>query len=148
MTAPAEPIRLLMAEDDPQDQFMVKRAFTHARCLNEIAIVEDGEELLAYLRREGKHQAASRPDLILLDLNMPRKSGREALAEVKSDPALRGIPIIILTTSNADEDILRSYDLGANSYIQKPVTFEKLVDVARLIGEYWMEIVKLPPQAR
>ena len=139
-----ETIRILMAEDDAQDQFLVKKAFRRSRCINSIDIVEDGEELLAYLRREGKFARARRPDLVLLDLNMPGKDGREALAEMKADPALKSIPVVVLTTSGEDEDICRSYDLGVNSYVQKPVTFDKLAEVIAVLGQYWSAVVKLP----
>jgi CheY-like chemotaxis protein len=134
-----------MAEDDREDQFLVKRAFLKARLANQLEIVEDGEQLLEYLRREGAYSNAERPDLLLLDLNMPRKDGREALQEIKADHDLRHIPVIVLTSSAADEDIIRSYDLGVSSYIQKPVTFEKLVEVVEILGKYWFQIVKLPP---
>lgn len=137
-------IRILMAEDDSQDQFLVKKAFTQSRCLNSIDIVQDGEELLAFLRKEGEYAEATRPDLILLDLNMPLKDGREALKDIKADPELRAIPIVVLTTSGEDEDIVRSYNLGVSSYIQKPVTFEKLAEMIELLGKYWVGIVKLP----
>ena len=139
------PIRLLMAEDDPEDQLLVRLAFARTRVANNLDIVNDGEELLAYLRREGKFADAPRPDILLLDLNMPRKDGREALAEIKADPDLRRLPVIVLTTSAGDEDIVSSYDLGVCSYIQKPVTFTKLVEVIDVIGRYWLSIVKLPP---
>jgi CheY-like chemotaxis protein len=133
-----------MAEDDVEDQILVKRAFQKARVINGLIFVNNGEELMQYLRREGPFAAARRPDLILLDLNMPRKDGREAMQEIKSDPELRSIPIVVLTTSAADEDIGRSYDLGASSYVQKPVTFEKMVEVVETLGKYWTGIVKLP----
>ena len=139
------PIRLLMAEDDPEDQMLVRLALQQARLTNPLDVVEDGEELLDYLRRRGKYSQAERPDLILLDLNMPRKNGREALEELKGDPELRGIPVVVLTSSSAEEDVLSTYDLGVSSYVPKPVTFEKLVDVVRTVGKYWLEIVRLPP---
>jgi CheY-like chemotaxis protein len=139
-----EPIRILMAEDDIEDQILVKKAFMTARSVNNITFVNDGEELMQYLRREGEFADAQLPDILLLDLNMPRKDGREALAEIKQDPELSAIPVVILTTSDADEDILRSYQLGASSYIQKPVTFEKMVEVIDSLGQYWLGIVKLP----
>ncbi len=145
MTQEGRPIRLLMAEDDREDQILVKRAFLKARLANHLEIVEDGEQLLDFLHRVGPFANAERPDLLLLDLNMPRKDGREALQEVKSDPELRHIPVIVLTSSVADEDVFRSYDLGVSSYIQKPVTFEKLVEVVEILGKYWFQIVKLPP---
>jgi CheY-like chemotaxis protein len=138
-------IRLLMAEDDPEDQMLVRKAFAHAHLANELMIVNNGEELMDYLYRRPPYEKAHRPDLLLLDLNMPRKDGREALREIKADPLLRAIPVVVLTTSSADEDILRSYDLGVNSYIQKPVTFPKLVELVTELGNYWFKIVRLPP---
>ena len=139
-----ESIEVLMAEDDEGDQILVRKAFARSRAINTLTIVNDGEELMRYLRREPPYAEARHPDLLLLDLNMPKKDGREALAEIKADANLRHLPVIILTTSDADEDILRSYNLGANSYIQKPVTFEKLVEVVRTLSAYWLGIVKLP----
>lgn len=140
-----EPIRILMAEDDLEDQMLVKKAFRESRAINHLTFVNDGVELLQYLRRQGKYAEAPQPDILLLDLNMPKMDGREALKAIKGDPDLHSIPVIILTTSAADEDIVRSYDLGANSYIQKPVTFAKMVDVVDTLGRYWLGIVKLPP---
>lgn len=143
----ARPIVILMAEDDPDDRLLVREAFEESRLLNELRFVEDGEELLEYLRRQGSYidpESAPRPGLILLDLNMPRKDGREALREIKEDPALRRIPIVVMTTSKAEEDIFRSYDLGASSYIAKPVTFERLVELMKTLGNYWIEFVELP----
>jgi CheY-like chemotaxis protein len=145
MTAARRAIRLLMAEDDREDQLFVRRAFEASRLTNHLDIVEDGEQLLDYLHQRGAFVGARRPDLILLDLNMPRKDGREALQEMKNDPVLRRIPVVVMTTSAAEEDVLRSYDLGVSSYIQKPVTFKKLVDVVEIIGKYWFEIVRFPP---
>jgi len=144
MTAQKHSVKLLMAEDDPEDQMLVRKAFRQARLANELAIVNDGEELLDYLHRRGSYANAERPDLILLDLNMPRKDGREALEEIKGDPALKHIPIVVLTTSSVDEDVVRSYTLGVNSYIEKPVTFAKLVETIEALGHYWFEIVRLP----
>ena len=137
-------ITILMAEDDPEDQMLVKEAFRDAHLKNPLVIVEDGEELLDYLHRRGKHADAERPDLLLLDLNMPKKDGREALEEIKDDPSLRSIPVIVLTTSGAEEDILNSYNIGVCSYIRKPVTFGKMLDVMQTMGKYWFEIVELP----
>ncbi|MBT7301440.1 MAG: response regulator [Victivallales bacterium] len=134
-----------MAEDDLEDQLLVRKAFMESRAMNGLTFVNDGEELLQYLRREGDYASAPFPDILLLDLNMPRKDGREALQEIKSDPELCSIPVVVLTTSAADEDIVRSYQLGANSYIQKPVTFEKMVEIMDSLGQYWLSIVKLPP---
>jgi CheY-like chemotaxis protein len=142
-----EPVRLLMAEDDEEDQMLVRKALQRARLVNHLDIVGDGEELLDYLHRRGPYADKRRPDLILLDLNMPRKDGREALAEIKADPVLHTIPVVVMTTASADEDILRSYDLGVSSYIQKPVTFDKLVEIIEVLGRYWFEIVKLPPNS-
>jgi len=127
---------------------LIKKAWEKSGVAANLRFVEDGEELLEYLNNTGRYTdpgSTPRPSLILLDLNMPRKDGREALREIKAVPGLRRIPIVILTTSQADEDICRSYDLGANSYITKPVTFGALVDVLRVLGKYWIEIVDLPP---
>jgi two-component system, response regulator len=142
-----KPITILMADDDPDDRQLTKEAFEEARLANDLRFVEDGVELLDYLHRRGKYvdpATSPRPGIILLDLNMPRKDGREALQELKQDPRFRTIRVIILTTSKAEEDILRTYNLSAASYITKPVTFESLVDVVRTIGKYWLEIVELP----
>ncbi|MGE0432655.1 MAG: response regulator [Planctomycetota bacterium] len=140
-------IVILMADDDEDDRLLAQDALQAARLANRLVFVEDGEQLLDYLRRRGdfaRPEASPRPGLILLDLNMPRKDGREALAEIKSDPDLRRIPVVVLTTSKAEADIFRTYDLGVNSFITKPVTFEGLVDVLRSVGRYWFEIVELP----
>jgi len=140
-------IVILMADDDPDDRLMAQEALEESHLNNELQLVEDGEELMAYLKREGKYEnpeKAPLPGIILLDLNMPRKDGRQALKEIKQDPDLRMIPVIILTTSKAEEDVLKTYDLGANSYITKPVTFEGLVEVIKKLGQYWFEIVRLP----
>ena len=147
MSVQSVPITILMAEDDPDDRMLTREALLESRLANELRFVEDGEELMEYLRHTGRYAdpvGAPRPGIILLDLNMPRKDGREALAEIKADLDLRRIPVIVLTTSKLDEDILRSYDLGANSYITKPVTFDSLVSVVRTLGQYWFEIVELP----
>ncbi|MUL35052.1 two-component system response regulator [Gloeocapsopsis sp. AAB1 = 1H9] len=136
-----------MADDDEDDCMLAREAFAESRLANDLHFVPDGEELMDYLYQRGKYTAAiiaPRPGLILLDLNMPRKDGREALKEIKADPNLRQIPVVVLTTSKAEEDIYRSYDLGANSFITKPVTFASLVEVMRTIGKYWFEIVELP----
>ena len=141
-------IPILMADDDPDDRLLTKQAFLEYRVANGISFVENGEELMDYLYHRGEYadpESAPRPGLILLDLNMPKKDGRECLAEIKSDPDLRSIPVIVMTTSRAEEDILRSYDLGANSYVTKPVTFARLADVMKAIGKYWFEIVESPP---
>jgi CheY-like chemotaxis protein len=143
----AMPITILMADDDADDRQLTREALEDARLINDIRFVEHGEELLEYLRRQGKYAPpveAPRPGLILLDLNMPRKDGRTVLQELKRDPDLRSIPVVVLTTSKSDEDIYRSYDLGVNSYIVKPVTFEALVDILQTLEKYWFEIVELP----
>lgn len=144
-----KPVVILMAEDDPDDRFLTKEALKEAHLANELRFVEDGEDLMDYLLAQGKYaekDAAPRPGIILLDLNMPRKDGREALKEIKDDPALRLIPVVVLTTSKAEEDILRSYDLGVSGYVTKPVTLQELIGVMKTLGQYWFEIVELPPQ--
>lgn len=150
MTRPPAPIVILLADDDPDDRMLAKEALEESRLANRLLFVEDGEELLDYLYQRGAYtdpEAAPRPGIILLDLNMPRKDGREALREIKADPQLRAIPVVVLTTSKAEEDIYRSYDLGVSSFITKPVTFEGLVEVMRALGKYWFEIVELPRKA-
>lgn len=142
-----KPIVFLMADDDPDDRMLTKEAMSESRVLNDLRFVEDGEELMEYLNRQGKYSnpdESPRPSVILLDLNMPKKDGREALKEIKADPNLRRIPIVIMTTSQSEEDILRSYDLGASSYITKPVTFDGLIDLMKALGQYWVEFVELP----
>jgi len=139
-------ITILMADDDEDDRLMAREALQEARLANDLHFVVDGVELIDYLYHRGKYDEinAPRPGLILLDLNMPKKDGREALKEIKSDPDLKQIPIVVLTTSKADEDIYRSYNLGVNSYITKPVSFEGLVEVMKALSMYWFQIVKLP----
>ena len=147
MSQSEEIVEILMADDDPDDRLLAERALHEYRLKNGIRFVEDGEELMDYLYRRGKYSApgaAPTPGLILLDLNMPRKDGREALAEIKRDPVLHKIPVVILTTSKAEEDIVRAYDLGVNSYITKPVSFQGLAEVMKTLSIYWFEIVKLP----
>jgi CheY-like chemotaxis protein len=148
MTDHGRPIVILLADDDEEDRMLAADAMRESRVANDLRFVEDGEELLDYLYRRNRYSApdaAPTPGLILLDLNMPRKDGREALREIKADPDLRRIPVVVLTTSKAEEDIYRTYDLGANSFITKPVSFDGLVSVMRDIGRYWIEIVELPP---
>jgi CheY-like chemotaxis protein len=149
MVSRTNPITILLADDDPDDRLLTRDAFDESRLRNELDMVEDGEELMDYLHNRGRFSgdaARPRPSLILLDLNMPRKDGREALKEIKGDPELRSIPIVVLTTSKAEEDIFRTYDLGVNSFIIKPVTFDGMVDVIKTIGKYWFELVELPPE--
>jgi CheY-like chemotaxis protein len=140
-------IRILVADDDEDDRLMIKDALLEARVANNISFVEDGEDLMDFLKGRGEYSGGkngAEPGLILLDLNMPRKDGREALKEIKEDPDLKGIPVVVMTTSGAEEDIIQSYDLGVNSFITKPVTFEGLVKVMKTLTEYWFSIVKLP----
>jgi CheY-like chemotaxis protein len=151
------PIEVLLVEDDPGDVLMTQEAFeehyasssphhhpTQGR--NRLAVVSDGAEALSYLRQEGQYAGATRPDLILLDLNLPRRDGREVLAEIKTDDNLRRIPVVVLTTSQADEDILRSYQLHANAYVTKPVDFDQFIAVVRQIDDFFVSVVKLPPR--
>ena len=148
MTKPnGQPLIILMADDDADDRMLTKDALLESRVLNDLRFVEDGEELLDYLKGRGAHadrEKSPRPGLILLDLNMPKKDGREALKEIKADPELRRIPVVVMTTSKAEEDVYRSYDLGASSFITKPVTFDRLVELMRTMGQYWVEFVELP----
>lgn len=147
MTPNNEPITILVAEDDPEDRMFIEDALNESRIANNIFMVRDGEECMDFLKHRGAYSDVEqypRPGLILLDLNMPRKDGREVIEEVKVDPDLRQIPIVVLTTSQAEEDILRSYDLGVNSFITKPVSFVALVEVMKTLGKYWFEIVHLP----
>ena len=137
-------IDVLLVEDDPGDVLMTREAFEHHKLRNKLHVVADGVQALQFLRREGEHAGAPRPGLVLLDLNLPRKDGREVLAEIKSDQALRSIPVVVLTTSEAEEDILRSYDLHANAYITKPVDFDRFIDVIRQIDDFFVTVVKLP----
>jgi CheY-like chemotaxis protein len=144
----SQPITILMADDDEEDCELTRDALQDSRLANQMRFVGDGQELLDYLRRHGRYADASvdapRPGIILLDLNMPKLDGREALAQIKGDELLRQIPVVILTTSSDESDVLRSYNLGVNSFITKPVTFEGLVDVMRTWSRYWLEIVELP----
>lgn len=142
------PLTILMADDDEEDRELTHDALTSADLPNQMRFVADGQELMDYLRAEGRYAHAGsdapRPGIILLDLNMPKKDGREALEEIKADPSLRKIPVVVLTTSRDEEDVIRSYDLGVSSFITKPVTFGSLVEVMGAWGRYWFEIVELP----
>jgi CheY-like chemotaxis protein len=137
-------IEVLLVEDDPGDVVLIREAFEHNKVYNALHVVSDGVEALEFLRREGEHAGARRPDLVLLDLNLPRKDGRQVLAEVKEDADLRTIPVVVLTTSEADEDIVRSYDLHANAYVTKPVDFDRFIEVVRQIDDFFVSVVKLP----
>ncbi|MES2605452.1 MAG: response regulator [Pseudomonadota bacterium] len=142
---------ILMAEDDDDDRLLTRDALTQAQVLNDFHCVRDGVELMDYLKQRGKYEDSKRyplPGLILLDLNMPKLDGRAALRQLKSDPQLRSIPVIVLTTSKEEEDMLGAYDLGAASFITKPVTFDKLVELMRLLGQYWIGFVQLPDASR
>jgi CheY-like chemotaxis protein len=140
----ADPIEVLLVEDDPGDVLLIREAFEDNKVANRLHVVADGVEALEFMRREGAHADAPRPDLVLLDLNLPRKDGREVLAEVKADDRLRTIPIVVLTTSQAEEDVLRSYDLHANAYVTKPVDFDRFIGVVRQIDQFFVSVVKLP----
>lgn len=142
-----KPITILLADDDPEDRMLAREALEESRVANKLDMVVDGEDLMDYLNRRGAYESLNGnplPGLILLDLNMPRKDGREALREIKGDPKLRRIPVVVLTTSQAEEDIYRTYDLGVNSFITKPVTFDQLVEVIKTVSRYWVEFVELP----
>lgn len=141
---PLDVVDVLLVEDDDGDVLMTREAFEHHKIRNHLHVVRDGVEALQFLHREGPYADAPRPGLILLDLNLPRRDGREVLAELKADPELRVIPVVVLTTSEAEEDILRSYSLHANAYVSKPVDFDRFVDVIRQIDDFFVTVVKLP----
>jgi CheY-like chemotaxis protein len=138
------PIDVLLVEDDPGDVLMTREAFEENKVANRLAVVSDGAEAMQYLRREGEYADAPTPDLVLLDLNLPRMDGREVLAAMKSDEALRSIPVVVLTTSEAEEDVLRSYALHANAYVTKPVDFSRFIEVVRQIDDFFVSVVRLP----
>jgi chemotaxis family two-component system response regulator Rcp1 len=142
----ARPVELLLVEDSPGDVRLTKEALKEGRVLNNLTVVNDGEEAVALLRRQGQYANATRPDLILLDLNLPRKSGLEVLAEIKVDPDLKQIPVVVLTTSRAEQDILRTYELHANCYIVKPVDLDQFIGVVQAINSFWLAVVVLPPK--
>ncbi len=144
MTDSGRPVNILLVEDNPGDVRLTKEALRESKLHNDLAVVGDGVEALAYLRREGRYADALHPDLILLDLNLPRKDGREVLAEVKADPKLMHIPVVVLTSSQAEQDIVRAYNLHANCYVQKPVDLEQFITVVRSVQDFWFQIVKLP----
>ncbi len=139
-----QPIEVLLVEDDPGDVLLIREAFDFNKVHNNLNVVSDGEQALDYLRGTGEYTARIRPDLVLLDLNLPRKDGREVLAEVKGDPQLRTIPIVVLTTSEAEEDVLKSYQLHANAYVTKPVDFQRFVSIVRQIDDFFVSVVRLP----
>lgn len=141
---PGRQIEVLLVEDDPGDVLMTKEAFEDYKLSNNLHVVNDGAEAMEFLRRRGEHADAPRPDLVLLDLNLPRMDGREVLQAIKSDPELASIPVVVLTTSEAEEDVLRSYSLHANAYVTKPVDFERFIQVVRQIDEFFVTVVRLP----
>ena len=141
---PVAPIQVLLVEDDPGDVLMTREAFKDYKIANELTVVSNGEDAIAFLRREGAYANAPTPDLVLLDLNLPRRDGREVLREVKGDESLRRIPVVVLTTSDAEEDVLSSYDLYANAYVRKPVDFEQFVAAVRAIDDFFISVVRLP----
>ena len=146
VSASGRPVQILLVEDNPGDADLTRETLQECKLLNHMSVVNNGVEAMAYLRREGKYVDAARPDLILLDLNLPKKDGREVLAEIKVDRLLRRIPVVVLTTSSAEKDILETYDLHANCYITKPVNLDQFSAVVRAIEEFWFTIVKLPPE--
>ena len=141
-----KPIEILLVEDNPGDVRLVVESFKEAKVSNNLSVVGNGEEALAFLRRNGAHTNAPKPDLILLDLNLPKKDGREVLAEIKQDPCLRLIPVVIVTSSDAERDIVRSYELHANAYVTKPVGFDQFMNVIRSVESFWLSIVRFPPR--
>ena len=140
-----KPIDILLVEDNPGDVRLTSEALQEAKVLNNLSSVDDGVKAMAFLRQQGAYADAKRPDLILLDLNLPRKDGRQVLEEIKQDPALKRIPVVILTSSKAEEDILRTYNLHANCYVTKPVDLDRFLEVVRSIEDFWLTVVKLPP---
>ena len=139
-----QPIEVLLVEDDPGDVLMTREAFQDYKVANNLTVLTNGEDAIAYLRKQGQYADATTPDLVLLDLNLPRRDGREVLRDVKSDPALRRIPVVVLTTSDAEEDVLATYDLHANAYVRKPVDFEQFVAAVRAIDDFFITVVRLP----
>jgi len=143
-----KPVEVLLVEDNTGDVRLTLEAMKEGKVINNLSIASDGVEAMAFLRKEGRYKDASRPDIILLDLNLPKKDGREVLAEIKADPSLRLIPVVVLTTSQAEEDILRTYNLHANCYVTKPVDLEQFINVVKSINDFWFSVVKLPPVAQ
>ncbi|HUR49775.1 MAG TPA: response regulator [Acidimicrobiales bacterium] len=144
--SPPQPIEVLLVEDDPGDVLMTQEAFADYKIANRLSVVTNGEDAIAYLRKQGRFEGVPTPDLVLLDLNLPRRDGREVLRDIKGDPDLRRIPIVVLTTSEAEDDVLASYDLHANAYVRKPVDFEQFVAAVRSIDDFFITVVRLPPR--
>ncbi|MEF8785021.1 MAG: response regulator [Haloarculaceae archaeon] len=141
-----EPIEILLAEDNPGDVRLTEKALDHGNILNNLHVANDGIEAIKFLRQDGEYADEPRPDLVLLDLNMPKKDGREVLEDMKADPKLRRIPVVVLTSSEAEEDVVRSYELNANAYLTKPVDFDGFVDIVERIEDFWFSVVKMPPK--
>lgn len=146
MTTDSQSVEVLLAEDNPGDARLTEKAFEQGNILNNLHIVEDGVEAMKFLRQEDEYREKPRPDLVLLDLNMPRKDGWDVLEEIKEDPVLARIPVIVLTSSEAEEDIVKSYDLQANAYLTKPVDFQGFIDIVNGFEEFWLSVVKMPPE--
>ena len=142
--SPSQPVEVLLVEDDPGDVLMTQEAFSDYKIANNLSIVTNGEDAIAYLRKQGRFADVPTPDLVLLDLNLPRRDGREVLRDIKGDPELRRVPVVVLTTSDAEEDVLSSYDLHANAYVRKPVDFEQFVAAVRAIDDFFIAVVRLP----
>jgi CheY-like chemotaxis protein len=143
---PPQPIEILLVEDDPGDVLMTQEAFADYKIANRLSVVTNGEDAIAYMRKQGQFSGVATPDLVLLDLNLPRRDGREVLLEIKGDPDLRRVPVVVLTTSEAKEDILAAYDRHANAYVRKPVDFEQFVAAVRAIDDFFITVVRLPPR--
>jgi CheY-like chemotaxis protein len=141
-----DPIEILLAEDNPGDVRLTEKALDHGNIINNLHVVKNGVEALQFLRQDGEFSDKPRPDLVLLDLNMPKKDGREVMEEMKGDPSLRRIPVVVLTSSEAEEDVVRSYELNANAYLTKPVDFDGFVDIVKRIEDFWFSVVKMPPK--
>jgi len=141
-----EPVEILLAEDNPGDAKLTRKALEQGKVINNLHVVTDGVDAMAYLRQEGEYADRPRPDLVLLDLNMPRKDGREVLQDIKSDDDLRRIPVVVMTSSQAEEDIVQSYDLHANAYVTKPIDFDGFLDVVGSLEDFWLSVVKMPPE--
>lgn len=139
------PVQILLVEDSQEDVFLAQEALSDAKVASELHVVHDGEAAMAFVRQEGEYADAPRPHLVLLDLNLPRKDGREVLSEIKADPDLRQLPVVVLTTSSSDRDVLRAYDAHVNAYVRKPVNFEQLVQIVQAIDKFWFGVVTLPP---
>ncbi len=146
MKESSQAIEILMVEDNPSDVRLTLEAFKDAKVLNNMSVASDGEDALKFLKREGRHKDSPRPDLILLDLNLPRMNGKEVLGEIKRDPDLKRIPVVVLTTSDNEQDIRRAYDLHVNAYVRKPVDLDQFIKIVEAVEDFWLSVVKLPPK--